>query len=715
MLDERNELLAKLMATEDIDVQQNNVPTAYFDTKKRVLVLPNWKNLSQMETEMLIGHEIGHALYTPTNAWVAAIESFDGNKEVFKHVMNVVEDPRIERGVKKKYPGMRKIFYFGYEELFQRGLFTEDLDPSKLTLIDKLNFQFKIPGKVQFDTDEKFWELVQKIESCETFPQVVALSKEIYALCEEENQQTQQSESVSSEESEWSEEGSEGQPSEFKDSDPSADKREGKGSEDSGSQKQESESSEGSSSKEFAEKYTPTIQKKLDEFLLKNQEGARYNYMELPEPILENILITNKELQKFLSEYEWAGDSPTKYPKYDSYLNESSVDKEEEEEDEDEVEAVDLSSIAASIKKFNKDYSASIAYYTKVFDMKKKATEYKNTLQFKTGKLDMNSLTKYKFEDNIFLTTQVKQKGKNHGIVFYLDMSSSMQKIFKQTLIQLLEVVSFCRSCGIPVSVYGFTDNSSVVNYLHVRAGAKRDGYYGKGSTLEQFKNINDKNPWGSTFGLIEIFTPSMTNKEFVHTFELFLSNKWRHIYWFNLNGTPLAPAINTLESIVNRFRKTTRAEIVNVVFLTDGGDTHGGNFYDITYSGVIYDKKKKNRVTSDYLKKKYEGTWMSRNGSYMVPGAILNLMKKRLQGVSVVNFFINNWAGNSLYSVEKKATMEFDEMYIVHPDAFKKEGSLSSSYCANVEDLTNKFTQLSKKKQMKRTMINSFIEKIAK
>ena len=455
--------------------------------------------------------------------------------------------------------------------------------------------------------------------------------------------------------------------------------------------------------------------KKLDEFLLKMQENARYNYMELPEPILENILITNKELQKYLSEYEWEGDSATKYPSHDSFLNESSVDK-EEEEDEDEVEAVDLSSIAASIKKFNKDYSASIAYYTKVFDMKKKATEYKNTLQFKTGKLDMNSLTKYKFEDNIFLTTQVKQKGKNHGIVFYLDMSSSMIKIFKQTLTQLLEIVSFCRSCGIPVSVYGFTDNSSVVNYLHVRAGAKRAGY-GEVSTLEQFKNINDKSPWGSGsyFGLIEIFTPSMTNKEFVDTFELFLSNKWRYIYWFNLNGTPLAPAINTLESIVNRFRKTTRAEIVNVVFLTDGGDTHGHNFYDITYSGVIYDKKKKNRVTSDYLKKKYEGTWMSRNGSYMVPGAILNLMKKRLQGVSVVNFFINNWAANSLYSVEKKATMEFDEMYIVHPDAFKKEGSLSGSYYVNVEDLTNKFTQLSKKKQMKRTMINSFIEKIAK
>ena len=105
MLDERNELLAKLMATEDINVYQNNVPTAYFDVKKRELVLPNWKNLSNIETEMLIGHEIGHALYTPHDAWVAAVESFDGNKEVFKHVMNVIEDPRIERGVKKKYPG----------------------------------------------------------------------------------------------------------------------------------------------------------------------------------------------------------------------------------------------------------------------------------------------------------------------------------------------------------------------------------------------------------------------------------------------------------------------------------------------------------------------------------------------------------------------------------------------------------------------------------
>jgi hypothetical protein len=715
MLDERNELLAKLMATEDIDVQQNNVPTAYFDTKKRTLVLPNWKNLSQMETEMLIGHEIGHALYTPTNAWVAAIESFDGNKGVFKHVMNVIEDPRIERGVKKKYPGMRKIFYFGYEELFQRGIFTKDLDPSNLTLIDKLNFQFKVPGKVQFETDEKFWELVQKIEACETFSQVVALSKEIYALCEEEHNQAQQ-EDPGSEESEENEESSEGKPSPTKDSDPSVDKREGKGSEDSGVQKEESKEteSESTSSKKFAEQYTPILQKKLDEFLSSNLEATPLRYMELPEPILDNILITNKELQNHLSQYEWSADCsyPTKYPtKYPTFGGDKEETEPETEED-DEVEAVDLSSIAASIKKFNKYYSASIAYYTKVFDMKKKATEYKNTLKFKTGKLDMNALTKYKFEDNIFLTTQVKQKGKNHGIVFYLDMSSSMIKVFNQTLTQLLEIVSFCRSCGIPVSVYGFADNIAVVEYLRNRGGKKTGGAHER---EPQFKPIDGKSAYDSCFGLIEIFTPTMTNKEFVDTFELFLSKKWKYIYWFSLNGTPLAPAVNTLEAVVNRFRKITRAEIVNVVFLTDGGDTHGHNFYDICYNGVIYDKKKKNRVTSDYLKKKYEGTWMSRNSSYMVPAAILNLMKKRLQGVNVVNFYINSLAGSGLYSVEKKATMEFDEMYIVHPDAFNKEGSLSGSYCANVEELTNKFTQLSKKKQMKRTMINSFIEKIAK
>ena len=193
MLDGKNELLAKLMATEDIFVEQNNVPTAYFDTKSRKLVLPNWKNLSEMETEMLISHEIGHALYTPMDAWVAAIEAFDGNKTVFKHIMNVIEDPRIERGVKKKYPGTKKIFYFGYEELFERGIFTEGVDLSKLTIIDKLNLQFKAPGKVSFQTDATFWDLVKKIEGCEDFASVVALSKEIYPLCQKEFEESQDS------------------------------------------------------------------------------------------------------------------------------------------------------------------------------------------------------------------------------------------------------------------------------------------------------------------------------------------------------------------------------------------------------------------------------------------------------------------------------------------------------------------------------------------
>jgi len=722
MLDERTELLAKLMATEDIDIQQQNVPTAYFDTENRTLVLPTWKDLSEMETEMLIGHEIGHALYTPSDAWVSAIESFNGNKNVFKTVMNVIEDPRIERAVKKKYPGMRKVFYFGYEELFERGIFTKGFDPSQMTLIDKINFHFKIPGKIPFETDDQFWQLVNKVENCETFEDVVALTNEIYGLCEEEFNSDQQM--MSSPEGQMQEE-SETRKSQQKDSGGSEDQQKkqktgsnGKSSEGEGSE-EESESATDSNKSEpvgeaspeplkekgkassFESKYTNKVEEKMKKFLeSKTEAQVKNTYYELPEPIIENILITNEELRTYLKTHV-----------FDKYYGCNRVTEVQGEE-----EPMDLSSIAASYKKFSKDHAASIAYYTKMFDMKKKATEYKNTLQFKTGRLNMNALPNYKFDENVFLTTQVRQKGKNHGIVFYLDMSGSMNKYFRETLTQLMEVLSFCRNCGIPASVYGFTDNHHAIGYLHqrtIKKGAKE---------FVQFK----EKPESTTeyeFALIELFSSNMTNKQFVDMFDLFLSPKWKRIDWFPLGGTPLVMAINTLEAVVNRFRRNTRAEIVNVVFLTDGGDTHScdkysmSNYYsygsNITHS-VLVDPKTKSRVSSSYLDEKYKGTVIQNNCSLLVPAAFLNLMKKRLKGVSFVNFFIDPYMSGN-YRVEKKAVMEFDEMYIIGTDAFKKVKDIGKIQVTDMEDLKNTFSWVNNNKKQKRTMINSFIEKIVK
>ena len=55
--------LAKLLAMEDIDVEHREVKTAMFDVKNRCLVLPTWKEMPNHLYDLLVGHEVGHALY----------------------------------------------------------------------------------------------------------------------------------------------------------------------------------------------------------------------------------------------------------------------------------------------------------------------------------------------------------------------------------------------------------------------------------------------------------------------------------------------------------------------------------------------------------------------------------------------------------------------------------------------------------------------------
>ena len=106
-----NELdkLAKLLASENITVQHSNASTAYFDTDKRLLMLPLWKNMSKTLYHMLTLHEVGHALYTDPVAWKAAI--LDTPK--IKDILNVLEDicPCVANRVFEKYRIKYYVFY----------------------------------------------------------------------------------------------------------------------------------------------------------------------------------------------------------------------------------------------------------------------------------------------------------------------------------------------------------------------------------------------------------------------------------------------------------------------------------------------------------------------------------------------------------------------------------------------------------------------------
>ena len=131
------ESLAKLLAQEDLIVEHRQVSTAQFNVDTRVLTLPTWNHSVNAVTDLLIAHEVGHALYTP-NEW-------DYLKEIPQQFVNVCEDIRIEKLMKRRYAGLPKTFYAGYETLADEDFFQiEDIEWSKLNLADKLNVFFKI-------------------------------------------------------------------------------------------------------------------------------------------------------------------------------------------------------------------------------------------------------------------------------------------------------------------------------------------------------------------------------------------------------------------------------------------------------------------------------------------------------------------------------------------------------------------------------------------
>ena len=90
---------------------------------------------------MLVGHEVGHALFTPNEDW-------RGVADCPKDFVNVIEDARIEKLMKRKFPGLRKSFAGGYKELNDRDFFdAAEHDITKFSLIDRINLHFKIGAR----------------------------------------------------------------------------------------------------------------------------------------------------------------------------------------------------------------------------------------------------------------------------------------------------------------------------------------------------------------------------------------------------------------------------------------------------------------------------------------------------------------------------------------------------------------------------------------
>ena len=97
------------MATENITVVHKKIPTAYFDVKNRILACPIFKeDMSAELYDLFMGHEVGHALNTPYEGLHSALEM----NKTLKGYLNVVEDVRIEKAIKRQIPRIKEVILY---------------------------------------------------------------------------------------------------------------------------------------------------------------------------------------------------------------------------------------------------------------------------------------------------------------------------------------------------------------------------------------------------------------------------------------------------------------------------------------------------------------------------------------------------------------------------------------------------------------------------
>ncbi len=176
--------LAKLLATEDLVVEHKKVETACFNVHTRVLTLPMWEKASNTVYDLLVGHEVGHALYTPDEDWLKEYK-------IPPQFVNVVEDARIEKLMKRRYPGLAKTFFSGYKELADDDFFQiKDDNLETYNLADRANLWFKIGNftDILIERGEET-DIINQIAETETFADVLIAAEALYKYCKHKQEE----------------------------------------------------------------------------------------------------------------------------------------------------------------------------------------------------------------------------------------------------------------------------------------------------------------------------------------------------------------------------------------------------------------------------------------------------------------------------------------------------------------------------------------------
>jgi hypothetical protein len=546
--------LAKLLATEDITVDYRKVQTASFDLVNRRLTLPILNDVTPEMTDLLVGHEVGHALDTPQSYVEAAM----AGGSAFSTFLNVVEDARVERRMKDRYPGLRKPMAIAYRQFTERDFFgIKGKDVNVMLLIDRINLHFKLGSiaGIKFTADEMSY--VNEIEVADTFAQVKDISERLYAFCKAEldakREQAKKDFEERQENGEFDDENFDGDSFGGDDAEDYEDKNP--------NDYDDGDSDSESSYDDFGSGYSnkPT----LEDTLPKELEVYDDEVKSVTDQRLQNALKSLAETKE-INIGKIASQKSIDTKNYIVPFKELQLFDNSFYEKNERGECFHDSTMLTKFEAKNKN---AIAYLVKEFEMKKKAAELRRVTVSDTGTLDTNKLHTYKFNDDIFRKIGSVAQGKNHGIVMFIDWSGSMCDNMEGTIEQLITLTTFCRKVNIPFDVYAFsTEYKKFLKKSFVPAG------------------VSDLNI--DYFNLLNILSSSMKNQSYrkfandllnygsAYTSSRYYNPRQNYINEdARLGGTPLNATIQVASNVVNEFRKRTHSEVVNVIFLTDGED----------------------------------------------------------------------------------------------------------------------------------------------
>jgi len=700
--------LARLLATENLIVEHRKTSTASFDVDRRVLTLPMWDKASGTVYDMLVGHEVGHALFTPNDDWRCIADCP-------KDFVNVIEDARIEKLMKRKFPGLRKSFSIGYRELNDKDFFdVAGHDLSKFSLIDRINLHFKIGASamIPFSIEEQVF--VARTDLAETFEEVLQIANDVYIFSNKTEEVTEMPVGQQPEEGETESNDVE-QSEQQSDENAPAEMPEAK-TNNAGPIQNDDEEEEEDEEDEFEEDGyeggdTSETQNAFDRASerLSTQSGRSPIYVEIPTKV--NL---DKHVVDWTTLHDWID------------LNIAEPEKYEETDNK--------------YYEFRKQSQKEVNYLVKEFECRKSADAYARAGQSKTGVLDTSKLHTYRYNEDLFKKVTVVPDGKNHGMLFILDWSGSMANEILATVKQLLNLTAFCKKVQIPFEVYAFTNEWVIAERC---MEGTQDQYY------EYQRRGLEKNTIHMNEGYFHMmnFLSSRSNAK---DYERMCKNLWREAYYYRhgyvsgyrtapglgLSGTPLNEAVVMMNYIVPDFKKQNDLQKVNICILSDGESCNIGYGHEVyndhkdehhivprrieyyqtlrdRTTGITYETFDYDNVTNIFLKQLRD-----RN-----PG--VNVLGFRILSGSQLQSFVGRYASYEGYGQIQKQWKKERSAIITNPKAFSalyaiSNNSLNESTDFNVEsgakkgEITRAFKKMLGSKSTNKKLLSSFIEYVS-